>query len=59
MMRNKLGGYAKEWVVKTRKGKQSGVAGDVEFLIPKHIEEPDTNPTHALVRYMYAQGHMG
>ena len=36
MLREKLGGYAKEWALKSRKGKQEDVAGNIEFLGQKH-----------------------
>ena len=36
MLRDKLGGYAKEWVLKSRKGKQEDVAGNIEFRGQKH-----------------------
>ena len=36
MPREKLGGYAKEWALKSRKGKQEDVAGNIEFLGQKH-----------------------
>ena len=32
MLREKLGGYAKEWALKSRKGKQEDVAGNIDFL---------------------------
>ena len=36
MLRKKLGGYAKEWALKSRKGKQEDVAGNSEFRVHKH-----------------------